>query len=300
MAEQLQHVVLDQVAQRACGVVVVGARADADVLGGGDLHAVDVVAVPERLEHAVGESEGHHVLDGLLAQVVVDAEDLVLVEDREHAAVELARLLERCAERLLDDHAHLAVLVVGELGVAELLDDHGEEARRGGEVEGAIERLAGLLLKLVKDLAEFAVDRVIVEGARHVLDVFEQALEDGLVGLAPREATDRLLALRAVVLVGFFSARDAHEVEALGQRPVVGEVVERGSSLRRARSPVPPKITSVVGATGMRSRPRVSGFAGSSGGVGSPAATANLQRPLPRAEALPDGVVAALGALLTA
>ena len=83
VAEQLQHVVLDQVAQRAGLVVVAGAGADADVLGGGDLHVVDVVAVPQRLEHAVGEAERHHVLHRLLAQVVVDAEDLGLLE---HAA----------------------------------------------------------------------------------------------------------------------------------------------------------------------------------------------------------------------
>ena len=85
VAEQLQHVVLDQVAQRAGLVVVAGAGADADVLGGRDLDAVDVVAVPQRLEHAVGEAERQHVLDRLLAEVVVDAEDLGLVEDRQHA-----------------------------------------------------------------------------------------------------------------------------------------------------------------------------------------------------------------------
>ena len=62
-------------------VVVAGARADADVLGRGDLDVVDVVAVPDRLEHVVREPERHHVLDGLLAQVVVDAEDLALAED---------------------------------------------------------------------------------------------------------------------------------------------------------------------------------------------------------------------------
>ena len=82
VAEQLEHVVLDEVAQRAGVVVVARARADPDVLGRGDLDVVDVVAVPHRLEQPVGEPERHHVLDGLLAQVVVDAEDLALLEDR--------------------------------------------------------------------------------------------------------------------------------------------------------------------------------------------------------------------------
>ena len=44
--------VLDHVAGRADAVVVAGPAADADVLGHGDLHVVDVVAVPDRLEHA--------------------------------------------------------------------------------------------------------------------------------------------------------------------------------------------------------------------------------------------------------
>jgi hypothetical protein len=41
---------------------------------------VDVLAVPHRLEDAVGEAEDEKVLDGLLAEVVVDAVDLRLVE----------------------------------------------------------------------------------------------------------------------------------------------------------------------------------------------------------------------------
>ena len=140
VAEQLEHVVLDQVAQRAGRVVVVGAGADAEVLGGGDLDAVDEVPVPQRLEHAVGETEGHHVLDGLLAQVVVDPVDLALLEARQHLAVQLAGLLEGRAEGLLDDQPHFGVRVVGELGLAELLDDHGEEVGRRREVEGPVER----------------------------------------------------------------------------------------------------------------------------------------------------------------
>jgi len=39
---------------------------------------VDVVAVPDRLEQPVGEPEGQDVLGRLLAQEVVDPEDLFL------------------------------------------------------------------------------------------------------------------------------------------------------------------------------------------------------------------------------
>ena len=76
--EELEHVVLDHVAQRAGLLVVAAAPLDAERLGDGDLHVVDVAAVPERLEDAVGEAEDQDVLDRLLAEVVVDAVDLRL------------------------------------------------------------------------------------------------------------------------------------------------------------------------------------------------------------------------------
>ena len=67
-------------AQRA-GLLVVGASAlDAERLGYGNLDVVDVAAVPDRLEDAVGEAEDEQVLDGVLPQVVVDAVDLLFSE----------------------------------------------------------------------------------------------------------------------------------------------------------------------------------------------------------------------------
>ena len=61
--------------------VVAAAVLHAHGLGHGDLHVVDVAPVPDRLEQGVGEAERQDVLHRLLAQVVVDAEDLALVED---------------------------------------------------------------------------------------------------------------------------------------------------------------------------------------------------------------------------
>ncbi len=86
--EQLQHVVLEDVPGRAGLLVERAAALDAEVLGHGDLHVVDVAPVPERLEDAVAEAEDEQVADGLLAQVVVDAIDLRLVEDAHDRAVE--------------------------------------------------------------------------------------------------------------------------------------------------------------------------------------------------------------------
>ena len=65
----------------------------------------DVLAVPERLEERVGEAEEQHVVHRPLAEVVVDAEDVRLVEGAEQDRVQRARRGEVAAERLLDDDA---------------------------------------------------------------------------------------------------------------------------------------------------------------------------------------------------
>jgi hypothetical protein len=67
-----------------------GASLDRERLGHVDLHVADVLAVPHRLEQAVGEPEGQDVAHRLLAEEVVDPEDLRLVEDGVHRLVQRA------------------------------------------------------------------------------------------------------------------------------------------------------------------------------------------------------------------
>ncbi len=83
--------VLHYVAQRAGLFVERAAALDSHGFCRGDLHVLDVVAIPDRLEDTVGETEHQNVLHRLLAEIVIDAEDLALVEDRIHLVVELAR-----------------------------------------------------------------------------------------------------------------------------------------------------------------------------------------------------------------
>ena len=72
-------------------------------LGHVDLHVVDVVAVPDRLEQAVGEAEGEDVLRRLLAEEVVDAEDLLSSNISCSAALSAPGAGQVGAERLLHD-----------------------------------------------------------------------------------------------------------------------------------------------------------------------------------------------------
>ena len=80
----------DHVAVGARLLVEAGAGADPERLRHVDLDVVDVVAVPDRLEEAVGEAQGEDVLRRLLAEEVVDAEDLLLAQDLVDGLVELA------------------------------------------------------------------------------------------------------------------------------------------------------------------------------------------------------------------
>ena len=119
---QLEQVVLDDVASRADAVVVASARADTDVLGHRDLDGIDVVGLPEGLKHGVREAHRHDVLNGFLAQVVVDAEDILLVKDLRDDVGELSRGLEVVAKGLLDNDASpFATLALVEARVGQVL-----------------------------------------------------------------------------------------------------------------------------------------------------------------------------------
>ena len=72
--------------------------------------------------------------DGLLAQVVIDAEDLVLAEDRVHHLVERERGRAVVAERLLDDDAGPPG-PASQTVLADRPDDRLVCRRRRGEVE---------------------------------------------------------------------------------------------------------------------------------------------------------------------
>ena len=118
------------VAQRASRLVKRAAPLYADRLRRGNLHVIDAVAIPDRLEQAIGETKSHDVLDCVLAEKVVDPENLVLVQRAQDAGIQRARRIQAMAERLFDHHAApepmLAVLVlalIGELRLAQLLHD---------------------------------------------------------------------------------------------------------------------------------------------------------------------------------
>lgn len=90
--EQLKNVILQDVAQRS-GFVVVAAAAGFDALrfGDGDLHMIDVIAIQQWLEDRIAAAEQQDVLHCFLAEVVIDAEDLILAEQFAKRKAEFSR-----------------------------------------------------------------------------------------------------------------------------------------------------------------------------------------------------------------
>ena len=99
----MQQVVLHDVADGAGLLVERPAPLHAERLGHRDLHAMHVVTVPDRLQKRIRESKVDQVLHRLLAQEMIDAKDLRLVEVTEQHLVELAGTVEVAAKGLFND-----------------------------------------------------------------------------------------------------------------------------------------------------------------------------------------------------
>src|SRR5207342_455692 len=108
---------------------------ETEALGYVDLDVVDVVAVPDRFEQTVGEAERQDVLRRLLAEEVVDPEDLLLLEDLVQLGVQLLGALEVGAERLLHDDS----AALDQSGLLGLVDHRERGLGRHREVVESLE-----------------------------------------------------------------------------------------------------------------------------------------------------------------
>ncbi len=216
VAQQLEQVVLDDVADRAGGVVEPAAALDAEVFRHGDLHALDMRAVPEGLHHRVGEPEEEHVVDRALAQVVVDPEDVALRERAEQDAIQIARRGQVVAERLLDDDARAR----GATGVRQLLDDRSEQHRRDGQIVRRM-RDAGELAAQRRERRRIAVVAV---------DVAQPGAQPGEgVAVQPAVFLDAVLRPRPQLVER--PARLGHADDRHVQLPAPGHRLERRKDL---------------------------------------------------------------------
>ena len=226
-AGQLEEVVLQDVAAGAGLLVELAAPLHAQVLRHGDLHVIDVAAVPHRLEDAVAEAEDQQVADGLLAQVVVDAVDLPLVEDVGDLAVERPRRGQVAPEGLLDDDADPAPAArAGQAGAPEVGDDVAVGAGMGGQVEEAVAAGAALRVERLQPCAEGGIGGLVGEVARLVEDAVGEVVPERLLHRHARELGHRRGHLRPVGVVGVRPPREGDHRLLGRQQARPGQVVE--------------------------------------------------------------------------
>ena len=173
--------VLHHIAQRAGFLVERPAALDAQRFGGGDLHVVDVIAVPDRLEDAVGKAEHQNVLHRLFAQVVVDAENLALLENGIDLVVELARRFQVVAKRLLNHHRRAPMLRRRHAMRAQVLNDLRKKLGRRGKVKKPVAADALFRIDAVQLGLESIVMSRVVEVQRKVTDVLDEFIEFRIV-----------------------------------------------------------------------------------------------------------------------
>ena len=224
--------VLDDVACGADAVVVSGAPGHADVLGHGDLHVVDIVVVPDRLVHGVGEAQCQDVLHGLLAQVVVDAEHARRVEHLGDHAVELLGAGQVMAERFFDDDATPGTLGgFRQAAVGQLAGDLREGARRYGHVERVVAAGTAVAVEFGHGVGQ-AFERLgVVEGSLHEADAGGELLPGRFL---ERRAAVRLHVLLDEILemvLGPVAACEPGQAEARRQQAAVGQIVDGGKQL---------------------------------------------------------------------
>ena len=216
--------VLHHVAQRAGGFIIVCALLDPDGLRDRDLHMIDMRGIPDRLEQGIGEAQGHQVLYSLLAEVVIDAEDLRLLEDGPDLIIDFRGGCAVMADRLLDDDASLRR---DETMLRELLRDRPEKLGARGEIEGAHALFP--TLQLFGELAPALLARHI---DREMLDTLDKPLEHRRSrGLLADEGAKRGRDALAKLLVAHFPASHADDARWLGELSVAIALEERRKQL---------------------------------------------------------------------
>ena len=182
---------------------------------------VDVLAVPQRLEEAVGEPQGQQVERRFLAEEVVDPEDLVLGEDLVQRVVERAGRAQVRAERLLHDHAG----TLDEPGLAEHAHDRARGRRRHRQIVQAA--------RVAPDRLFGAPDRggQRVRARRRVAEPRAERPPAVVVDVHAAELVQRLVDVVAKGFLVELVQRGADDPVAVGHQAHVLEVVEAREQL---------------------------------------------------------------------
>src|SRR5690606_8150078 len=106
----------------------------------GDLHVVDVFIVPDRFQYRVGEALQQDVLQGGLAQIMVDTVDLAFLQVFGDRCLQRLGGRQIGAERFFDDDAAPVLVFLQQVDRSQLIDDLGEIGRAHRQEVGEVLR----------------------------------------------------------------------------------------------------------------------------------------------------------------
>ena len=227
--QQLQQVILQHVAAHAGGVVIARARFHAHRLGHRDLHVIDVVAIPDRLEDGVGKAEDDQVLHGFFAQIVIDAIDLFFGKDVMHLLIQRHGRLQIAPEGFLDDEARPAVFAVIQSRFAEMTHDGGIRFRRRGEIEQAI--IGGGRAQSIEQLAQTRIAVGLIKFRSVIVQVRGKLIPRRRIERDAAELLHAVPHFGAKRFVGPVAPRKADDVALLWQQALLRQRVERRQDL---------------------------------------------------------------------
>ena len=163
---------------------------------------------------------------------MVDAEDILLVEDLRDDVGELLCGLEVVAKRLLDDDAApFAALSLVQAGIRQVLGHDGEVRRGNRQVERVVAAGAAGTVELGDGVGQLAVGVRIVEGARDEAQARAQLVPGSFVEAGACVCLDGCAHVFLEVLRAPVATRKAGQREGRVEEAAVSEVVDGGKEL---------------------------------------------------------------------
>src|ERR1035437_380505 len=134
----------DHVAKSTGRVVIAATLFDAEFLGNRYLDVIDKVAVPDRLKDAVAKTKHQNVLNGFLAEIMIDAIDLTFFYQLQQIGIKTFCRFEIASKRLfINESPPVAILLFSKAVTDDLAGDLGKQIGRCREV---IEVILGYLV----------------------------------------------------------------------------------------------------------------------------------------------------------
>ncbi len=99
--------VLDHIADRPGGVVKLTPPLDAELFSHRDLHTLDEIPIPDRLQKTIGKAKEQKIEDCLFTQIMVDTKDFRFRKHRMKCGIQLLGRGKVVSKGLLDNDARI-------------------------------------------------------------------------------------------------------------------------------------------------------------------------------------------------